>query len=465
MSLKDLSLAEHLPALCEMGVASLKIEGRMKSPEYVRDVTRVFRRLLDEHRGADRDEMAYLASVFSRGGFTDGYFLGKPDRSMFGVRSEADKALSREGVSFEGLTRKRPISLSATIQKNRPAVLSATAGETSVTVSGELPQEARTAPLSEETVRRQLTKLGSTPFVAADFHLTLDEGLMLPISALNALRRAATDALEAKQKEQAAPARSPSDFHSIDPLIPTGKRSASRSAVFFLGDRIPKEASSFFDLMYVPLEQYEGQTDGVLLPTVIYDREREGIVQALRRAKTMGAKHVLVGNLGHLSLAEECGLVPHGDFRLNLCNRGSVAVTETLGFEDVILSPELTLPRIRDIGGSSVAIVYGRIPLMVTETCLVKATSGCDACGKNMGELVDRKGIRFPVLRLPPHRNLILNSVPIYMADRAEELRRAGVTMEHFLFTVETEQEILQVLRAYEKGLPPKDPNVRRIRS
>ena len=465
MSLKDLSLASHLPALCEMGVASLKIEGRMKSPEYVRDVAQVFRRLLDEHRAADGQELAYLASIFSRDGFTDGYFKGKLDRSMFGIRSEADKALSRESKPFSGLTKKQPITLSARIQKNCPAELTVALGSVSFTAQGELPQEARTAPLTEETVRRQLTRLGATPFEASHMSLTLEEGLMLPISALNALRRAAIEGLETARKEQAAPARTPSDFLAATPLIPKGKRSVSRSAVFFLADRIPKEAYSFFDLLYVPLEQYVGQTDGVLLPPVIYDSEREGVAQALARAKELGAKHVLVGNLGHLPLAEECGLVPHGDFRLNLCNNQSVAVAEALGFEDVILSPELTLPRIRDIGGASAAIVYGRIPLMVTETCLVKATSGCETCGKNMGELMDRKGIRFPVLRLPPHRNLILNSVPVYMADRSEELRRASVTVEHFLFTTETEQEILRILRAYETGLPPKDQNVRRIRS
>jgi putative protease len=381
---------------------------------------------------------------------------------MFGVRSEADKERSREGEPFRGLTRKIPVALSAVLRRGEASSLTATLGELSVTVCGEVPQEAKTAPLTEEAVRRQLTKLGATPFEATELSLLMDEGLMLPVSALNALRRAAIEALEKRQKEAvAAPAVT---LGKAESLAPKMKRMPQKSAVFYNASVIPEEAYSFFDHIYLSPEQYDGRADGVLLPPVIYDSERESVKTQLLVAVDKGAKHALVGNLGHLALARECGLIPHGDFRLNLCNPYSVAAAEELGLADLILSPELTLPKLRDAGGATAAIVYGRVPLMITEACLAKAASGCDKCGEGRGVLTDRKGISFPVLRLPPHRNLILNSVPIYMADRADDLARMGVTMQHFIFTTETKEEIRDILEAYQNGLPPKNSNVRRIR-
>ena len=460
LSLKDLSLARYVPELCEMGIASFKIEGRMKSPEYVRDTARIWRRLLDENRGANDDEMRELASIFSRGGFTDGYYTGRIDRTMLGIRSDTDKQSSRVLAPFDKITRKLPVSLSVTLTKDQPASMTLRAEDgRSVTVAGEVAQIARNAPMSAQSVLRSVTKLGATPYVAIEMSAEVEDGLMLPVSSLNALRRAAADALT----EAAQPRRDASDFREISRLPILEKGQASRSAVFYFPERIPDEAYEFFDLIYTPLESYDGRTNGVLLPPVIFDGEREEIARLLRRAEELGARHALVGNLGHFSLLEGTSLVPHGDFRLNITNRRTAATYEARGLDDYLLSPEMTLPQLRDIGGQSRVTVYGRIPLMVTEKCVGKELGSCESCMGGRAVLTDRRGVRFPVLRAWKHRSLIVNSVSHYMADRQDELRRLGLTRQHFIFTTETNKEISAVLRAYEKGLPPTG-EVRRIK-
>lgn len=460
LSLKDLSLAAHVPELMDMGIASFKIEGRMKSPEYVRDVAKIWRRLLDEHRGADTGELRELAAIFSRGGLTDGYYTKQIDRKMLGVRSEENKQSTRVLEPFVGITRKIPIQLSASIKKNTPSSLSVLTrkGET-ITVMGAIPEEARTAPLDQESVASRLSKLGNTSYVAESVSVELDEGLMLPVSALNALRRSAVEALQAL----AAPKRSEADFTPKEKKNSLTERASGRSAVFFGSDQIPEEAYDFFDILYVPIDRYDGTTNGVCLPPVMFDSERAEIEELLQSAKERGAEHVLLGNLGQFFMARKYGLIVHGDFRLNLTNQESAALWNELGLQDWILSPELTMPQSRDIQGGSRVIVYGRIPLMVTEKCIGKEIGNCEECKSGELKLTDRRRVDFPVLKEWKHRSLIVNSVPIWMADRQTDLTKFGLTLQHFIFTTESRRQVADTIRAYRKGMPPVG-DIRRLR-
>lgn len=456
LSLKDLSLAAHIPEIIESGVASLKIEGRMKSPEYVHAVTEVFRRLLSEGRGASAEEMRYLSSVFSRGGFTDGYFLKNITSDMLGTRREGDKESSRALEPFCKIKRKLPISLSASFEADRPSVLSLTSTERTVTYTGDAPFEAINAPMTEESVLASLSKLGDTPFYIEKSQIEINGKIMLPVSKLNALRRGAVAALigsplrELPEKE-------------YKPVRPHGKRPERNSARFYFPDRISERAKEFFDRIYLPLDRFCENANGVILPAVIFDSDRERVRKMLLSAKKAGAEYALVGNLGHLSLVLEVGLVPVGDFRLNVFNRESAAVLEELGFESYILSPELTLPQIRDIGGASSVTVYGRLPLMLLEKCAIREFSSCEECGRGSARLKDRRGVVFPVLREWEHRNIIYNSLPTYMGDRKKALSGGGVIDRHFIFSVESADEADRVIDAFEHG-EPLDGAVRRIK-
>ena len=455
LSLKDLALAEHIPALIDAGVASLKIEGRMKSPEYVREVARVYRQLLDERRGATRDEMKLLAEVFSRGGFTDSYFKGRIHSGMLGVRSEADKQKSRVLEPFRGIERKIPLRMEAVITWDRPASLTVAAGDRVGRAEGPVPFVAKTAPMTEASVTERLSKLGGTPYVASDVRLTLDDGLMLPVSALNALRR---DALaDLARDEETALVKA-----EVAPLAPSVCALREKTARFDRPEQIPEEAGTYFDHIYLPLERYDGSVDGVVIPPVIFDGERPRVEEMLREAAEKGARHALVGNLGHLDMVTAAGLVPHGDFRLNATNRATVAMTEQLGFSDIIVSPELTLPQVRDVGGAKSLIVYGRLPLMILEKCVGREIGDCASCTDGKLALCDRRGIRFPVLRVFDHRSMICNSIPTCMSDMPERLAELGVCGQHFIFTVETEEECREVIEAFRRKKPLAVP-VRRI--
>ncbi len=369
LSLKDMALAGHIPSLIRSGVRSLKIEGRMKSPSYVYGVTSIYRRLLDEDRAATREETEALAKLFSRGGFTDGYYTGKIDRGMLGVRSEGNIADTRSAAVFRG-------------GKAAPA---ASSKGNAVTVT-ELPRPA------------------------------------------------------ASEKPEFPPK--------------TPMRKPILTARFRTASQIPENAG--LDGIYLPLLAYESAADGVLLPPVIFDSERDGVRRALERAAGKGARHVLLTNIGQLGLAKEFGLIPHGDFRLNVFNAFSAGYYAEAGqLESLLLSCELTLPQIRDIHFRTAtrkgAVVYGRIPLMLLEKPV----------GKPM--LRDTRGALFPVLP-EAGRDILYNSVPVYMADQLDRLDRAGVEERHMIFSDENRGAVMKVLYAYAHGTIPKE-SIRRIKS
>ena len=446
LSLKDLSLAEHITELCEMGVDSFKIEGRMKSPEYVRDVTARWRELIDVGRNADKRDMEYFAGVFGRGGHTDAYYVRNINSKMLGVRSESDKKETASLKPFENITRKIPLELFAKIKRGEPSSLTARVGEKTVTVYGATPEDARTAPINEETLRRNLSKLGDTVYTLNSLTIELDEGLMLPISSINALRRAVVTELKDKNE------RSESDFSFAKKSFSSKKRKKMRSAVFFNPENVPDGATGFFNYIYIPLEKYSNFANmsyGVMLPEVIFDSEREDVERMLENAYASGARDALVGNIGHIELAKKHGFSVHGDLRFNVFNNSSAAELEALGLEDFILSPELTLRQIRDIGGNGAVCVYGRLPLMITEKCVGRELGSCEACESGALKLTDRRGFEFPVMKRYPHRSAIFNSLPTYMADKRDDLLSSNVSFEHFIFTVESKSDIINVIDSY----------------
>ncbi len=459
LSLKDLSLARHVPSLIECGVSSLKIEGRMKSPEYVRDVARIWRRLLDERRAATAEEMQELSRVFSRGGFTDGYFIEKIDSSMLGIRSETDKQVSRATEPFRGLTKKLPLTVSAVIARGAPMEMTLSCGNQTATVRGAIPESAVGTPLREETALRNLTKLGGTPFAAEHASATVEDGLTVPVSALNALRRQGVSTLTEQMT-----ALLPHEENADERLCPAQPRRTLRSARFYKATQLTDDALAYFDRIYLPLREYTSKVSGVIVPPVFFDSDTPQVRALLKKAGEQGAVYALVGNLGHLSLVRECGLIPVGDYRLNLTNGESVRECEKLGIRESLLSPELTLPQMRDIGGNTAAIVYGRLPLMTLEKCVIRQVADCRQCEAGHVRLTDRKGVSFPVLREWTHRNVIYNSVPTCMSDRQEELKRCSVNAWHFLFSDETPREIDAVLSAFRRGTALNIP-VRRIQS
>ena len=466
LSLKDLSLAGHVKEIIESGVASLKIEGRMKSPEYVRGVTGVWRELLDAGRDADKQDMQRLADFFSRGGFTDSYYTKTVGRGMLGVRSDEDKQASREIEKFNKLERRVPIDIKAVICENEASQLTLSCKDISVTVRGDVAQKAINAPLGEDSVKKSLSKLGDTPFCVESFSITLGERVMMPISALNALRREGVAALLGEINK--AKTVTIGKITQKNPKNMPIKRNVGR---FYEKEQISDKAEKFFDVITLPLDKFaseDSSANGFVMPAVVFDSEWEKTDEALKKAAEKKPEYVFISNIGQIervkNLLPDAKLV--ADFRFNIGNTDTAAFTEELGFESYVASTELTLPQLRDLKGAKSAIVYGRVPLMTLEKCVIKELYGdrraCQICTGGKAEMKDRRGFVFPIIREAEHRNIVLNSLPTSMSDRQDELVRAGISDRHFLFYTESPSEVDRVIDAHKKHLP-LDGKVRRI--
>ena len=463
LSLKDMSLASHVREIIESGVSSLKIEGRMKSPEYVRGVTKIWRRLLDGGRDATQEDIRELAELFSRGGFSDGYYTESIGRKMLGVRSEEDKQASREIEKFNKITRKLPVDMYVTLGADMPSRLRIACGEKQATVLGEVPQKAINAPIDCATVRKCMGKLGDSCFALNNIEIALADGLMMPISQLNALRRDAVAALENKMTES-----KPVKLGEVGLAEPEGRVKTRRVGRFLSEGQITELARGYFDVILLPLDRFSSAADGFVMPPVVFDSEKERVVELIKRAVDGRAEYAVVTNLGQIEMlkehAPEVKLI--ADFRFNVGNSYSVKFFEDMQFESVVLSAELTLPQIRDIKGAKAAIVYGRIPLMTLEKCVIKELYGdknaCRICDDGMAEMKDRRGFVFPVVREYPHRNIVLNSLPTQMSDREAELLSAGIEDRHFLFTIESPEEVDRVIEEHKLHRTPTC-RVRRI--
>lgn len=458
LSLKDLSLAAHIPLLCESGIASLKIEGRMKSPAYVWHTTRLYRRLIDERRAATKKETEQLMQVFCRGdGFTDGYFTDRKHLPMTGVRTEAQKEATKQLPPISVEPKRVEIEADLTFLAKTPMSLTLKCQDKTVAVTAEPPQPAQKAPLTEQALALRLGKLGDTFFSLPGKNVTVmaQQGLFASVGQINDLRRRATEALEKAFLPAPAAAVAPL------PRLPKPTHSCTRMAVFAKKETYEKtdaDTLDSFDLHFLPLNDHAAAhpPKGVWMPPIIFDREEAEVKAQLARAKARGATHAMVENIGQIALVREAGLCAVGGLRLNVTNAHTAAILRKAGVSPLFLSPELTAPRARDIGEG--VLVYGRVPLMALERCVTKEQGGCAKCGQV--SLCDRMGARFPLLPVPGHRSLLFNSLPTYLCDREKEMATLS-PLHLFLFTDESADTVRAVTDAARKGQPLPFPTRR----
>lgn len=463
LSLKDLSLIGHLEELSKMGIDSFKIEGRMKRPEYVAAAVKSAKEALGGMTGTETQEK--LRAVFSRSGFTDGYFENARGPLMFGTRRKEDvvsasaKVLSSLRNLYSKETPRVPVSFFLTVLEGEELSLSARSGSKTVFVSSCcVPEKALNAPTSEERLKEWLSKCGSTPFYPEEIEIELDEGLSVPASAVNALRREALEKLENVLK-----AVKPCSFTAAEFKIRphTAREKKTFHLVLSSAEQLPQNLENVENL-YFPLEieekyvesvENKGITVGVSVPRLLCGAE-EKAQRLLLRAKNLGITAALCGTLDAVAIAQKCGLEVHLGFSMNVFNSLSVLEFERIGVKSITLSPELTLAQCAAIGGEVQRgiIAYGRLPLMLTRNCPVKNAVSCAECRKK-GALTDRMGVSFPVMCHGNYQE-ILNSRPIYMGDRTEEIK--NVDFMSFLFTREKAKSVDAVLDAYRKGKKAK---------
>ena len=466
LSLKDANLSACLQDMERIGVDCLKIEGRMKRPEYVAVVTGIYRRLLDERRQPTAAEGAALEQAFSRSGFTDGYWRGKKGKAMFGTRPENAPepkelfAKAREVYENGRENRKIPVILHLIVRRGEPVRLGGSCaihgGVTIAMAQGDAPEEARNRAVTAEELRQRLSKTGGTVFTADSVEIELDEGLMVSASVINGLRREVLDELAARREDIPARRELPASPLPDAPETPQEMAftvSVSRACQVTAELLAEKPA-----IVYIPAEELDalelaglhGETElCAVLPRVFRTADEQPLRAMLERHPEVTS--VAIGNLGHLPIVRGLDRTLRGDFGLNVYNSRAVKFWRDRGLSSVTVSFELRWQQVRDLAkyADCEGIVYGRLPLMITENCVTKNNVGCAHGAGSV--LTDRTGAQFPVQCAYGCRCEIENGKVLVLADKPEVFR-CGLRYGRLRFTTESPEACAAILRAHKAG-------------
>ncbi len=406
LSLSDLCMLAHVRELAEAGVCCIKLEGRMKRPEYVAAATRAYRAALD---GADEAELARLQAelfaVFNRGGARTGFYYGDGGKTDCVAKAEPEEELLRAlRETYENDTRKRPVGMAAVFVPGAPARLALTAAGITVEAEGELVQRAE-KPQDPARYAAQLQKLGATPFSVEQVSLDMPEDAFLSMGQVNALRRAACDTLLARlcvRRKAPGVLRMPELARysvSVGEILARVRTAEQAEAAFSAGaDAVLLSLVEYGDASVSrALQRYRNGAKLLLsLPASILSRAEHARVAALVESGLFDGAEA--NNLGQLPLIKSLPVRIAGS-GLNALNAQCVAQLISLGFERVVLSQELTKPQMRDIlvktGGA--ITIYGRAEMMQLRHCPVRERLGCQNCAGNAGTLVDEAGRAFPL--------------------------------------------------------------------
>ena len=462
LSLKDLSLVERVDELGSLKVASLKIEGRMKRPEYVAAAVTALKEALDKKR----PDMDALQSIFSRSGFTTGYFDNKRDKFMFGIRQKEDVVAAKtvlDKLSKLAVRETPRVALSGvfTAFEGDEITLSVSDSDgNTVFVTGDLPLIAENRPTDEERARQSLMKTGGTPFFFEELEINLGEGLLIPASSLNALRRDALTEIELiRSKPRKISFNGISEIEAARRTAPSARLNARCDA-----RQLSLELADLCDRITVPINDAQKAVDmgispdkiAVEIPRILFEGE-ETIPARLKRVKELGINKAWCGNIGAVRLAREAGFEVLGGWSLNIANSRAIKECERIGVSSCEISFETSLSRIRRLKSDMPLgmVIYGQLPLMAFRNCPMKAAIGCEKCRQN-GYVTDRMGTKFPI-RCRDGVTELFNSVPLYLADKQSEM--PPVDFFTLWFTNESADECAKIAGEYRQISSPTLPD------
>ncbi|MEG2769537.1 MAG: DUF3656 domain-containing protein, partial [Oscillospiraceae bacterium] len=459
LSLKDQSLVDFLPELQEMGVASVKIEGRLRSEQYVAAAVNACRATLN---GEEYDK-TLLEDIFSRSGFSNGYYMAKRDGEMFGIRTREENQRTKAAMpKLNELFRKQLQTLALDIK------LDILADEMTLTITdenGNTVTEKDKVELSEakgdnfvESVKKSLEKLGGTPFFAENIQVNVPTGKYLPLSQINLLRRSCVEKLTAM--------RETSVTHVLnDFVLPKveGKKVPAKEiyARFQKVSQIPETGLDMLDKIILPIDEMvktdemfseDAKTKIVMeLPRGQFGND-VSVSEKIQQAIKLGFNNFEINNIGHLQLLKSAqGVNIYAGFPMNITNSLAAESLADLGVCSVTLSPETRLNDIKKINipAKTGILGYGHLPLMMTRACPKQNVTSCDKCDKK-GILRDRKGREFNMTCQNGVRE-IYNPVPLYMGERQREVFADFITL---YFTNEAKGKVSEVLQGFENETP-----------
>ena len=458
LSLKDLSLIDEINTLENIGVKAVKIEGRMKNKHYVVTSIKAIKAAMN-NRPYDINQ---LRDVFSRDGFTKGYYESKLGPEMFGIRKDKDlkKSINAEQKNDRSDcidTHPIVIDMHYKAFAGKPFMLTIKDQDLNeVTQEGDIVQQAKTRPLAKSEIERQLLKLGASVYRCDKIDGMTDEEIFLTASSINEVRRRACAQLN-QIRESAS--HKVCNTSGTDIKFPKRVYSEKRSiyARFMSIDQMSDEVLDQIDKAYVPLFQFGRLSEktidkyrnklAVELPRVYFGDEKK-IITALQQANQIGVEEALCHTIGKIKLAKDVGFSVSAGFGFNITNNLALQEIASLGVKQVVLSCELNFKKIEHISNMiPIGIVaYGHFPLMITRNCPVKIEVGCK---KHDCYLNDRKGERFPVV-CDNNMCEILNPQPIYYADKKERLEVLDFVL--LQFTTESASACSTVFDAYQNS-------------
>ena len=456
LSLKDLSLVNKIKELEDIGVFSLKIEGRMKRPEYVAAAVKCCRQAQKEGY-ADTSE---LQAVFSRSGFTSGYFDGKRDKDMFGVRTKED-VVAAKGVLSKIANEYRNemplvgVNLRFYAKADTPCKLELSDGVNTVFALGDTPGVAQNKPLSEEYAANSLKKLGGTPFYAKDIICEIQDGLFLTSAQLNDIRKNAVNELCKKRGNTVH-----HKFKEFPPLVNSPKPDGKRKIYTFLSSfaQYSELIGQLSDLVFIPASQItREQVDmlkgklGARIPKFLFGNAEHKYIEIMKQLKAMGVTKVSVGNIGGIYIAKKLGFEIYGEYTLNILNRLALTTLKTLGVKEADISVESSFANTNKLSPviPTGVLGYGHIPLMSFRNCPAKAEGGCRKCN-GASVISDRMNVESQIKCTDKMYSELLNSNALYVGDRRDEVR--GISHFSLLFTTENAESCRRILTTFVNG-------------
>ncbi len=459
MSLKDLCTVDEIKKFIDIGVTSLKIEGRMKSNEYVAIVTALYNKYRNGDK-ADKDDIKLLENIFSRSGFTKGYLYGDTGAHMLNMHKHNDNVYrdieqSVHDYAQKLIGTKKHIKIDAYVSVklgSKPYIIFKH-GENTITKYGdELVQAAVKTATAPERIVEQVMKTGSSPFEITNITYDIDEGINIPIKVINELRRNATEQLESRILNHNVRGYLPYDYIKANPVTTNYCKSAyvktylQAKAAYQLG----------FGRIYISFEVYaldkqffdkNKEVFCLMLPNIANDSYIDKCLEC-------ELDSVCISNISHIELFSNKRLC--ANYTMNIYNSMSQKLLSQLGISTVCLSPELNIRQLTACACDmeNEILVYGKIQLMTVKNCLLKSCNGKCGCDEQIHYIKDRKGVYFPLfLNKQTCTNSIYNSVPVYMGDRVDELKTINASWLRFDFVDETPEQMKRIVEDFEKGI------------